>query len=128
MIIVYLCHISGEHLFWTDNLLVKSIILVCVISESPCRPIQETAVKSSWLRFESTSWLSKWFGWSGEREKQEWDNYSSRHWCHHRWVKPLILVSLPMWQMDNIQILTSILFGIYNSVKVTAWLVNLIGI
>lgn len=86
MINVYPCHISGKHLFWTDNLLVKSIILACVISESPCR--QETALKSSWPGFKSTSWLSKWFGRSGEREKQEWGNCHSSHQCNHRLVKP----------------------------------------
>lgn len=84
---------TRKHLFWTDNLLVKSITLVCVISECPRRQIQETVLKSSWSGLKSTSWLSKWFGWSGEREEKDWGNCSNRYRCNHRLVKPVILVS-----------------------------------
>lgn len=52
--------------------LVISITLACLISESPRRYIQETALQSSWPGFKSTSGLSKFLGRSGERGKQEW--------------------------------------------------------
>lgn len=107
------------YLFWTDNLLVKSITLGLCYLEVPCRQIQETVLKSSWSGLKSTSWLSKWFGWSGEREEKDWGNCSNRYPHATGWLSSDSWFQLPFMTKANIQILITTLFGIYDSVKAT---------